>query len=63
MYILILSISMMHWLGTIPLHSFSKNKAIGNKDSSTVEKSEEAEQNKTELADTTSTESSTYKNV
>jgi len=54
---------MMQWLGTIPLHSFSKNKIISNNDNSAVEKPEEIVQIKTELVDTASTETSTCKNV
>lgn len=58
-----MSTSMMQWLGTIPLHSFSKNKIISNNDNSAVEKPEEIVQIKTELVDTASTETSTCKNV
>ena len=54
---------MMQWLGTIPLHSFSKNKTISNKDNYAVEKPEETVQIKTKLVDTASTETSACKNV
>jgi len=54
---------MMQWLGTIPLHSFSKNKTISSKDNCTVKKPEETVQIKTELVDIVSTETTTCKNV